>query len=102
MRLPVRPVLAVLALALMAAPARAQSRLPAFLPGASFDPSIPTLESVAGHAIREEVTSPEEIGDLVISVRAGLPVYVRDVATVAAGYQKRFASVFYLGENWFG
>ena len=35
--------------------------LPEFIPGASYDPSIPTLESVVGHAIRDEITSPEEI-----------------------------------------
>jgi hypothetical protein len=35
--------------------------LPEFVPGATYDPGIPTLESVVGHAIRDEVTSPEEI-----------------------------------------
>lgn len=35
--------------------------LPEFVPGATYDPGIPTLESVVGHAIRAEVTSPEEI-----------------------------------------
>jgi hypothetical protein len=35
--------------------------LPEFVPGTTYDPGIPTLESVVGHAIREEVTSPEEI-----------------------------------------
>lgn len=35
--------------------------LPEFIPGTTYDPAIPTLESVVGHAIREEVTAPDEI-----------------------------------------
>jgi hypothetical protein len=34
---------------------------PEFVPGASYDPAIPDLASVVGHAIRAEVTSPGEI-----------------------------------------
>lgn len=49
------------ALLLLPADAGAQEPLPPFIPGASYDPGIPTLEAVVGHAIREEVTSPEEI-----------------------------------------
>jgi HAE1 family hydrophobic/amphiphilic exporter-1 len=45
-----------------------------------------------------EYGSPEEIGNLVISVRDGLPVLVRDVAKIEPGYQKRFASVFNRGQ----
>ncbi|HSG46304.1 MAG TPA: M14 family zinc carboxypeptidase [Longimicrobiales bacterium] len=60
----------LLALALAAAgprPAAAQETLPPFVPGTRYDPAIPTLESVVGHAIREEITSP---GELVAYFRA--------------------------------
>ncbi len=30
-------------------------------PGTRYDPSIPTLEQVAGHDFREEVTPPDDI-----------------------------------------
>lgn len=35
---------------------------PEFWPGARYDPAIPTLQSVVGHAPGEEITSPEQIG----------------------------------------
>jgi HAE1 family hydrophobic/amphiphilic exporter-1 len=44
-----------------------------------------------------EYGSPEEIADLVVTVRDGLPVYVRDVARVEIGYAKRFAEIFFMG-----
>ncbi len=46
---------------------------PKFVPGTTYDPSIPTLESVVGHAIRDEITSPEEIN-----------AYLRALAAAAA------------------
>ena len=30
-------------------------------PGASYDPDIPTLEQVAGHALMEEITRPADV-----------------------------------------
>ena len=51
-------MIATLALALavqVAAP------LPEFVPGTRYDPAIPTLEQVAGHAIRDEITPPDEV-----------------------------------------
>ena len=47
----------VLALVLVASPAPAQ-----IVPGATYDPAIPTLESVAGHKPGEQITTPEQIG----------------------------------------
>lgn len=44
-----------------------------------------------------EYGSPEEIEDVVVAVRNGVPVYVRDVARVEAGYGKRNAEIFYIG-----
>ena len=45
-----------------------------------------------------EYTSPEEIENVVVAVRDGVPVYVRDVAYAELGYAKPFARAFYLGE----
>ena len=46
-----------------------------------------------------EYRSAEEIADLVVTVRRGVPVYVRDVANVELGYAKKFAEVFYKGQT---
>ena len=43
-----------------------------------------------------EYTSPGDIEDVVIVVRDGVPVHIRDVATVELGYQKKFASAYFL------
>ncbi len=42
-----------------------------------------------------EYTSSRDIEDVVIVVRDGVPVYLRDVATVELGYQKKFAAAYY-------
>ena len=65
----------------------AEGPLPAFVPGADYDPGIPTLESVVGHRIRGEVSSPEEIA-----------VYLRALADAAP---ERTRLVEY-GETWEG
>jgi len=44
-----------------------------------------------------EYGSPEEIEDVVVAVRNGAPVYVRDVARARLGYRKAFAQVFFFG-----
>lgn len=44
-----------------------------------------------------DYTSPEDIANVVITERNGVPVYVRDVARVELGYQKAFAQVFQKG-----
>ena len=41
-----------------------------------------------------EYGSPEEIEDVVVAVRDGVPVYVRDVAEARLGYSKPFAEGF--------
>jgi hydrophobic/amphiphilic exporter-1 (mainly G- bacteria), HAE1 family len=46
-----------------------------------------------------EYTSMEEIEDVVIAVRNGTPVYVRDVARVELGFRKPQAKSFFLGEQ---
>ncbi len=42
-----------------------------------------------------EYSSPEEIEDVVIAVRNGVPIYVRDVAQVKLGYRKPVSMPFY-------
>ena len=54
--------LAALALGLQLAAAHT----PALAPGITYDPRIPTLQSVVGHDIGDQITTPEEI-----------PVYLR-------------------------
>ena len=45
-----------------------------------------------------EYTSPQEIADVVIAVRNGVPIYVRDVARVELGYRKPLAEPYYFGD----
>ena len=63
------------------------ARWPEFVPGTTHDPSVPTLESVVGHAIRDAVTSPEEM--------------VRWFEAVAAAESDRTRLVEY-GRTWEG
>jgi hypothetical protein len=79
--------LAAVTLALTALPGTAQDTAPPFVPGASYDPGIPTLEAVVGHSIQEEITSP---GELVVYFRA-----------LAAAAPDRSRLVEY-GETWEG
>jgi HAE1 family hydrophobic/amphiphilic exporter-1 len=46
-----------------------------------------------------DYTSPEEIERVVITVRSGKPVYVRDVARVQLGFKKRQGIVFFKGQH---
>jgi HAE1 family hydrophobic/amphiphilic exporter-1 len=46
-----------------------------------------------------EYASPEEIGDVVIAVSQGAPIYVRDVARVELGYRKPTAKAYFKGES---
>ena len=41
-----------------------------------------------------EYSSPEEIGDLVVAVRGGVPIHVRDLAEVRLDYRKPQAKIF--------
>lgn len=61
-----------LAATLVAAPALAQTADEPFWPGAQYDPKIPTLQQVVGHAPGTEITTPEQIG-----------VYLRALAQAA-------------------
>ncbi|MDX1502870.1 MAG: efflux RND transporter permease subunit [Thermoanaerobaculia bacterium] len=45
-----------------------------------------------------EYQSPDDVADIVVAVRNGVPVFVRDVARVEPGFAKRFARIFYMGE----
>ena len=45
-----------------------------------------------------EYESPEQVGDIVVAVRSGVPVFLRDVAEVRPGFAKRFARIYYMGE----
>lgn len=61
-----------LAATLVAAPALAQTADEPFWPGAQYDPKIPTLQQVVGHAPGTEITTPDQIG-----------VYLRALAQAA-------------------
>jgi HAE1 family hydrophobic/amphiphilic exporter-1 len=45
-----------------------------------------------------EYESPEDIANIVVAVRNGVPVYVRDVARVEDGYSKPFARAYYFDQ----
>ena len=45
-----------------------------------------------------EYTSTEEIEEVVVAFRDGVPIYVRDVAQARLGYAKAFSEAFYFGE----
>jgi hypothetical protein len=44
-----------------------------FVPGAKYDPKIPTLQQVVGHAPGQEITSPEEIATYLKALAAASP-----------------------------
>ena len=46
-----------------------------------------------------EYQSADDIGDIVVAIRSGVPVYLRDVATVDLGYSKPGAKAFYFGHQ---
>ncbi len=46
-----------------------------------------------------EYQSPSDIEDIVIAVRGGVPVYVRDVGVAVLGYDEAFAEVFHKGDQ---
>ncbi len=46
-----------------------------------------------------EYSSAEDVADVVIKVRAGVPIFVRDVAEVQLGYRKAGARTYYLGQQ---
>ena len=50
----------------------AQPQTEPFWPGAQYDPKVPTLQQVVGHAPGEEITSPEQVG-----------IYLRTLAQAA-------------------
>jgi len=50
-----------IAVAGVAAQAPLMPALPELMPGATYDPAIPTLEQVVGHAPQQEITAPDEM-----------------------------------------
>ncbi len=46
-----------------------------------------------------EYGSADDISDVVVAIRNGVPVYVRDVATVELGFAKPGAKAFYFGDQ---
>ncbi len=57
-------------------------------------------EGIRRYVVRTvgEYAAPEEIADVVVAVKNGVPVYVRDVARVEAAFSKRVAEIFYMGQ----
>jgi len=68
-------VLLVLLLALSPAAGAAQTQSPSepFWPGAQYDPKIPTLQQVVGHAPGEEITSPEQVATYLRALAQAAP-----------------------------
>jgi HAE1 family hydrophobic/amphiphilic exporter-1 len=46
-----------------------------------------------------EYSSPQDIANVVVAVKNGVPIYVRDVATVELGYRKAFAESYFQGRR---
>ena len=46
-----------------------------------------------------EYETPEDVGDVVVAIKAGIPVYVRDVAEVQLGYGKASTLAYHMGES---
>ena len=46
-----------------------------------------------------EYGSPEDIEDVVVAVRSGVPIYLRDVARAELSYRKSTGEVFYFGQR---
>ncbi|MGD9906728.1 MAG: M14 family metallopeptidase [Vicinamibacterales bacterium] len=53
--------------------ATAQSQTEPFWPGAQYDPKIPTLQQVVGHAPGEEITSPEQVATYLRALAQAAP-----------------------------
>ena len=71
----------------VAAQAPLMPALPELMPGATYDPAIPTLEQVVGHAPQQEITAPDEM--------------VRYFEALAAAAPDR-ARLFSYGTTWEG
>jgi hypothetical protein len=69
------PRRAVLALVLIASPivVAAQPAAEPFWPGAQYDPQIPTLQQVIGHAPGDEITSPEQVASYLRALNQAAP-----------------------------
>ncbi len=63
---------AALALAALVAPSVSAQDAP-FWPGARYDPAIPTLEAVVGHAPGEEITAPDQVGAYLAALHEAAP-----------------------------
>jgi len=66
-----------LALAAPALTMSAQSPEPAFWPGATYDPAIPTLKQVVGHEPGQEITAPPQVGDYLQALTKAAPARTR-------------------------
>ncbi len=66
---------AVLALVFFFSPivVTAQTQTEPFWPGAQYDPKVPTLQQVVGHAPGEEITSPEQVGTYLRALAQAAP-----------------------------
>ena len=73
---PIKAGLMALALTLSAGPARALDT-EYFFPGADYDPAVPTVESVLGHAMGEDLTKPGDVITYLQALAAARPDHVR-------------------------
>ena len=68
-----RPVFALALLILSPLASAAQSPTEPFWPGAQYDPKLPTLQQVVGHAPGEEITSPEQVATYLRALAQAAP-----------------------------
>ena len=56
-------------------------------------------EGIRRYTVRTvgEYRNPEDVADVVVAVRNGVPIYVRDVARVEAHFSKRNSEISYMG-----
>ena len=89
---------AVLALFLTASPivAAAQPAPEPFWPGAQYDPKIPTLQQVIGHAPGEEITSPEQVATYLRALNQAAPDRTR-LVEYARSWEGRPLWLFVVG-----
>jgi hypothetical protein len=89
---------AFLALFLIASPiaAAAQPALEPFWPGAQYDPKIPTLPQVIGHAPGDEITSPEQVATYLRALNQAAPDRTR-LVEYARSWEGRPLWLFVVG-----
>ena len=91
-----RCALALVLLTVSSLTAAAQPPPEPFWPGAQYDPKIPTLQQVVGHASGEEITSPEQVGTYLRALAQAAPERTR-LVEYARSWEGRPLWLFVVG-----